>query len=159
MQTNKKKRNIIIVLMTITLGFIWGNSLLPAAESGAVSQWVHAIINVILGDTGNTGLSGEGVLRKLAHAAEFALLGIELTLLMAADLKRKLPLVALFGLFAALIDETIQLFVVGRSGQIKDVWIDLAGFVVGVAFAGLILNFIYSRKKRRLRRISRSNAQ
>ena len=140
--------------MTITLGFIWGNSLLPAAESGAVSQWVHAIINVILGDTGNTGLSGEGVLRKLAHAAEFALLGIELTLLMAPALKRKLPLVALCGLFAALIDETIQLFVVGRSGQIKDVWIDLAGFCIGVAIVGAILLLVYSRNTKRLHLIN-----
>ena len=32
---------------------------------------------------------------------------------------------------SAFIDETIQLFVEGRSGQITDVWLDMAGIYMG----------------------------
>ena len=31
------------------------------------------------------------------------------------------------GLLTALTDETIQLFVPGRSGQVTDIWIDFSG--------------------------------
>lgn len=106
---------------------------------------------MLLGDVGSDNtLSGEGVLRKIAHASEFAALGMVLTLLIEEGRKIKVLLLALCGLGAALIDETIQLFVDGRSGQIKDVWIDLAGFGVGVAIVGLILHLVYSRKTKKL---------
>ena len=50
------------------------------------------------------------------------------------------------GLLAAVIDETIQLFVEGRAGMIVDVWIDLGGVVFGSL---LMLGFyaLYRRKK------------
>lgn len=46
--------------------------------------------------------------------------------------------IALSGVLAALTDETIQLFVPERCGQIKDVWIDLGGFTVGVLVCLLV---------------------
>ncbi len=36
------------------------------------------------------------------------------------------------GLLTALTDETIQLFVPGRSGQVTDVWIDFSGVLTGL---------------------------
>ena len=36
------------------------------------------------------------------------------------------------GLSCAFCDETIQLFVDGRSGQVDDVWLDLCGVVCGL---------------------------
>ena len=50
-----------------------------------------------------------------------------------------LPL--LLGLLTALCDETIQLFVEGRSGQISDVWLDAAGIATGA-----LLIWIFRRK-------------
>ena len=47
------------------------------------------------------------------------------------------------GLFVAFIDETIQLFVVGRSGEIRDMWIDFAG----VALATLIMLAISGNRR------------
>lgn len=35
------------------------------------------------------------------------------------------------GLLVALTDETIQLFVPGRSGQVTDVWLDFLGILAG----------------------------
>lgn len=150
MEKHPKKQKILLVLIVFTLCFIWGNSLMPASASGVASERVKDIINAILGGAGNFGMPSEGLLRKIAHAAEFALLGIELKLLMEQGRKIKLSLLVLCGLGAALIDETIQLFVDGRSGQIKDVWIDFAGFVIGKAIAGLIRHLIYCRNTRRL---------
>ena len=37
-----------------------------------------------------------------------------------------------------MVDETIQIFVPGRSGEITDVWLDLAGFLVGYGLARVI---------------------
>ena len=42
------------------------------------------------------------------------------------------------GLLTALTDETIQLFVPGRSSQVTDVWIDFSGVMTGL-IVGLIL--------------------
>ena len=42
------------------------------------------------------------------------------------------------GLLTALTDETIQLFVPGRSGQVTDIWIDFFGVMTGL-LVGLIL--------------------
>ena len=35
------------------------------------------------------------------------------------------------GLLIAFCDETIQLFVPGRSGQVSDMWIDVSGYLLG----------------------------
>jgi VanZ family protein len=67
------------------------------------------------------------VLRKLAHAAEFALLG---ALLMRA-LREELPALAL-GIAYAASDELHQHFVTGRVGSPLDVLIDSVGVAVGV---------------------------
>ena len=78
-----------------------------------------------------TGLGGwDFVLRKLAHAAEFAVLG----LLLVRALDR--PWAAFWlGSAYAVTDEIHQAFVPGRLGSPVDVAIDAAGVAVGVAFA------------------------
>ena len=77
----------------------------------------------------NSGLgSWDLVLRKLAHAAEYALL--------AALLLRALArpwLAFLFALAYAVSDEFHQHFVRGRSGTPRDVAVDAAGAMIGLA--------------------------
>jgi VanZ family protein len=48
----------------------------------------------------------------------------------------------------ALGDETIQLFVPGRSGQISDVWVDLTGVAIGCVLTIAVERFIARRRKR-----------
>ena len=48
--------------------------------------------------------------------------------------------IAIFGV--PFIDETIQLFTEGRSGQISDVWLDMAGVLTGTALY-LTVRWIY----------------
>ena len=138
MDKHSKNKNILIALIALTLCFIWGNSLMPASLSGAISGWVKNVLSAILGDMGSSGASGYGLLRKIAHASEFAVLGALLTTLMADKLRQRLPVVALCGLSSALVDETIQLFSEGRAGLVKDIWIDMGGFCFGVLMVYLI---------------------
>ncbi len=137
----QKKTTILTGLTVLTLCFIWGNSLLPGTVSGAVSDWVGAVLSRIFGTALETD-AGHGVLRKLAHGTEYLILGLELTALLRYLRQRPWSLVFLCGTGTALVDETIQLFVAERSGQLRDVWIDLGGFCVGV----LILYFAARRK-------------
>jgi VanZ like family len=78
-----------------------------------------------------TGLGGwDLVLRKAAHAAEFAVLGF----LLLRALGRDLPaLVA--GIAYAASDELHQTFVPGRQGSLLDVLVDAVGVAVGVYVA------------------------
>jgi VanZ family protein len=75
-----------------------------------------------------TGLgTWDVVLRKLAHAAEFAVLGA----LLYRALRRE-PLAILLGSAYAVTDEVHQAFVSGRHGSPVDWLIDTAGVVAGV---------------------------
>ena len=75
-----------------------------------------------------TGLGGwDLLLRKLAHAAEYAVLG---ALLLRATGRRGLAF-ALGGLYA-ISDELHQMFVPGRMGRPLDVAIDALGVACGV---------------------------
>jgi VanZ family protein len=67
------------------------------------------------------------VLRKLAHAAEYAVLGG----LLVRALERELP-AFLLGVAYAVSDELHQSFVQGRHGAPRDVAIDAAGVLVGI---------------------------
>ena len=107
------------------------------AASRALSAWLPVVAWAGLiftlssiPDLG-TGLGGwDLVLRKLAHAAEFAVLG----LLLVRALRR--PLLAFWlGTVYAVTDELHQSFIPGRVGSPLDVAIDAAGVAVGVAVA------------------------
>ena len=76
-----------------------------------------------------TGLGGwDLVLRKLAHAAEYAILG---ALLVRATGRAGLALA--LGSLYAVSDEIHQAFVAGRHGSPLDVAIDAVGVAVGIA--------------------------
>lgn len=135
MHPTAARQKILTGLIVLTLCFIWGNSLMPGTISGAISDWVGRLFGGAIDTT-----AGHGVLRKLAHGTEYLVLGVELTLLLRLWQHRPWSLLALCGMSTALFDETIQLFVAGRSGQIRDVWIDLGGFCAGVLLSVLVKN-------------------
>jgi VanZ family protein len=75
-----------------------------------------------------TGLGGwDLVLRKLAHAAEYAFLGLLLT-----RAARSPILAVALGVLYAVSDELHQLTVPGREGSPLDVAIDAVGVTLGV---------------------------
>ena len=133
----KKNRVLLLVLIVVTLLFIWGNSLLSREQSSDESAWVMHLVTPLLEVFVGKGHVTEYLVRKLAHFTEFALLGFELLLWFAGarDKRRDaLLLAAAHGLFAALADETLQLFS-GRGSQIQDVWLDFAGVSAGAVLA------------------------
>ena len=44
------------------------------------------------------------------------------------------------------LDETIQLFTEGRSGQISDVWLDMAGIVTGIMVTAGFMKMVGAMK-------------
>ena len=133
-RTDKRLR-ICRWMLCLTLCFIWGNSLLPGSVSGYISDWVKNILALLLpGDVPGV-TTGGGLLRKIAHFTEFALLGMCLTWRCGMLEKRKI-IALLYGFGAACVDETIQLFVPDRGPGVRDVAIDTCGVAAGM---GLLL--------------------
>lgn len=144
---DKKYLRLLYILLGCTLMFIWGNSLMPASVSGAISAFVKDILSRIFGLMEDT--EGDGLLRKLAHGLEFAALGTEL-LLLGREKIWPWSQVVLSGLAVSLLDETIQLFVEGRSGAIRDIWIDMGGFFFGILVCYMIIKGLYWKKCNRV---------
>ena len=129
----KRGNRIWICLLGCVLLFIWGNSLLPATVSAAISGWLHSILTAFFPGNGN-GSGGDGLLRKLAHFTEFALLGAVLFRLLRNREERMTAawLLSLgWGFFAACVDELLQHFSPGRAPRFGDVCIDTAGVLTG----------------------------
>ena len=107
-----------------------------------------ALLRRILGSEG--AALTEFIVRKTAHFTEFAIEGILLLSVVKGYTTRPLrflgwPLLA--GLMTALTDETIQLFSLGRSSQVTDVWIDFVGVVTGTLLAFLVQAIVRRCKK------------
>lgn len=143
---NKKIFNNVPIVLWLCL--IFGHSLMPASisseESGFFTDLVLKFIPIL-----KTAENVDLLIRKAAHFTEFMILAILLSIRLyqlAESFLARFLIISASGLFAAFIDETIQLFVEGRAGMIADVWIDLAGVVTGCIIA---LNVIRIRKSRK----------
>ena len=83
--------------------------------------------------------------RKLAHFAEYTLLGFLAMLCLRVYTRRFVRHISwplLFGLLVANTDETIQLLMAGRSSQLTDVWIDFSGVCAGLFVSLCLLLFL-----------------
>lgn len=132
------KNKKIFTVFCIWTCFIWINSLLPANQSGVISgglsyqlyHFLHLSVDFDLFHT---------LIRKCAHFSEFALLGI----LAFFAFKQQYPFRAvLLCILTACTDETIQLFIDGRSGQLSDVMIDSSGALFGFITIFIIMKYI-----------------
>ncbi len=119
---------------------IFTRSMQPAAvsnqESGALLEFLQRFLPVEL---------TMHQIRKAAHFAEFAVLGALAQLLFGGfcrTARGSVLFAVLAGLVIALCDETIQLFVLGRTGQVKDIWLDLSGAVSGSLVVAAIRRFL-----------------
>lgn len=98
-------------------------------------------INAILAHL-NIGPLSEHVVRKMAHFSEFTLEGFLLMLCLRVYTRRFVRHVSwpmLGGMATALLDETIQLYVPGRTSSVRDVWIDFGGVIASLFVALLLL--------------------
>ena len=130
-------------LALLWMAFIWSNSAKSAVVSSGQSLQVLDLLEPFLLSLGLDEDTLHYLVRKAAHMAEFALLGA----LWAGGMRGYrflLPFILCF--LTALVDETIQLYFPGRSGQITDLWVDLAGVALGILAATLIGRWLRKRK-------------
>ena len=143
----------LLLLILLTVCFIFGNSLRGAEASGTQSGMVSAFLGKALGlpEEVYEGPSFGALIRMLAHMAEFALLGAEVTLLLF-HLRPSRSFYLLGGLACALtaaVDETIQFFVPGRVTELSDLLLDTLGALLGAATVLVLLflrRFLQKRK-------------
>ena len=132
-KTNRR-RLLAGIVAFMWLGFIWGNSMLPGADSAAVSGFLGELLAKMFGPK---VLEAAFFLRILAHFTEFSILGGVLAWNAGLwPVSSSVPV--LTGLLAAMADETIQLFSPGRASMVQDVWIDFAGVLAGLLLFRLV---------------------
>ena len=140
---------LIKILIALTLAFIWVNSLMPRAESQAVSQGLLERIVELFRTLGiHLSPKSDHFIRKLAHFVEFGILGAEFSLLLHLRNKQGSQgyvNCAFSGLSAAVIDESLQL-ISNRGSQVQDVLLDFCGYMVGLWLCAVIFErFIEKR--------------
>ena len=146
MRDRERQIRVCKTLLVLNLCFIWGNSLLPGEISGAFSDWVKNLLDVLIPGVGMDTDSG-GLLRKLAHFTEFTTLGLLLSMMLRLH-QKKIRYALPWGVLAACVDETIQLFVPDRGPGLKDVGIDSCGVLTGMIL--LYAGYLLSNKKKQI---------
>lgn len=136
-----------LILTILTISFIFYNSTRNGVESTNASNTVLIFLNNLLLNLGININIQAIVLRKLAHFAEFFLLGTFIMFTFESftgKLLKNLGYTLFFSLLVPVLDETIQLFSVGRSSQVVDVLIDFFGAFTGIIY---VIIFIYLKNK------------
>ena len=126
------------------LCFIFAHSLSPASSSSEESRSFLDVLRVLFPSLTHR------VVRKLAHFAEYALLGAHFALLPYLSRMRTrilYPSLLFCGIPVALVDEGIQRFVPGRGASLVDVLIDFLGYLSALVFVFALLLFLKRRKK------------
>ncbi len=148
-----KVLKIILLILWMMIIFAFSNQKAVDSSnlsSGLIDRTVVKVYKVFYGDISK---EKEEVIiekysypiRKLAHYSLYFILGI-LSFLVIVDYKnnKKLILYSMFICFLyACTDEFHQLFIDGRSAEIKDVLIDSFGSLTSI----LLCNFIYLKSK------------
>ena len=145
---NKKAIIILGIVFLLIVTFIWGNSMLSPELSDKISRFVGDILSNIVGVGDEVSTVGGIPVRKMGHFFEFFVLGIATWLLLkftGLHVAVRVIVTALAGALVPLFDETIQIFS-SRGHSIKDMWIDIGGFAVGV-FATFLVIFAISKSK------------
>ncbi len=131
MKNRQTKERVWHAVIILTVLIIWGQSLLGQELSAMQSSSVQGFLGKVFGDwIYDTFLYTH--IRKVAHFAEYAVLGAECMSYRAW--RRDANLVqwrtAAFGLAIAVCDELLQ-FISARAPGIKDVLLDMAGYICG----------------------------
>ena len=128
--------------------FIFSNSMQIADVSSVASGRALTLMRKVFTRLGMPGIASrltDHIVRKMAHFCEYMLEGFLLTLCLRVYTRhfvRHVSWPLLCGLLVAVIDETIQLYVPGRTSSTLDVLLDFSGVLCGLFVALLILLFI-----------------
>ena len=147
----KTKKIITIILIILWMGIVFYFSHQPSIKSaklsGGITNRVLSFYNGWENKTPKQKKDAEKVIRKIAHFSIYTLGGILILLhmnLYKISTKKKILLSFLIGAFYAITDEIHQLFIPGRSGEIRDVCIDSLGIITGIIIM-ILINVIVSK--------------
>lgn len=148
------RRNIFIIITLAWVCLIFSFSLQPAEASSqmsaGVSRWIlENVFPRLLARLESASQAQMDILhtllRKCGHFSEFFMLGIwSMLTIWETKIKQKVRIGILFCMIVAAMDETIQLFINGRSGQISDVLLDSAGAATGIFFLYICRKLIHN---------------
>lgn len=132
------KNNKLSIIFTLAwMAIIFTMSSFNSIESANQSNYIVNIISNVLNINNIELLSF--IIRKLAHFTEYLILGfLTINMLDKNDISKKYLISILICIIYATSDEIHQIFVPGRTCQIKDILIDSIGSITGIYLYKLI---------------------
>lgn len=135
-------------LLALWVCFIWGHSMVQGPASSSESGLVYELLMPVFDCFGIYERDVcTFVIRKTAHFSEYLVLGLIAVNFIKAlkrqgdaapNLKNAILVVCAL---VPVLDETLQLFVPGRSGSPRDVAIDVCGLAVGTCLATVVVRY------------------
>ncbi len=171
-KAHEKEISLRYVFLTIffwVLTIFWIVTIFKlSAQDATDSSNMSHVIMTFINETLNVEIKDDLIIRKVAHALEYALLTFLSYMalsstnkisnktsyaespvkLMRSDNEMNIIFTLWFTILNAIFDEYHQLFVMGRDGAITDVLIDMIGIVIVLAIIRLVFS-IYLRSKGR----------
>lgn len=149
-KVNKKIGYIRLILVLLILAwviFVYSLSNQSGTESSGLSRKVAEF----LFDSEKIIDIAEPIIRKIAHFSEYAIGGVLFySLFSTYDYSKKQKTIISLGLgiWYAAFDEIHQLFVDGRSGNIRDVCIDSLGVFFGILCMRFVFRIFENKKNK-----------
>ena len=129
-------KNIYLTLVIIMMAVIFIHSAMQADLSLQESSGPAALLAKLLSLDPDSATT---IVRKCGHFLEYLILGVLLFLwLSAAGSRHAWAAALIIGIVYAVTDEIHQLFVPGRSCEVRDIFIDAAGVAAGVLVSYLV---------------------
>lgn len=125
---------IAIIFVLISIGGMFYFSNQTAIVSSNQSQFFIDLIYKLFGIRINSF-----IIRKLAHVFMFMMISISIVIfvyMLSSNIIISIGISSLISIGYACLDEYIQTFIEGRSGNIKDVMIDCIGVIIGIIIIG-----------------------
>lgn len=136
------KRKVLFILLILYTAFIFYLSSEPANISRTRNRKIIETVKITTGKDIDKKVGRERLdfyVRKNAHFFLYMLLGtLTFLYLIHTKIKRKFITAFSFCFLYAISDEVHQYFVPGRGPRAKDVLIDSAGALIGIAFIKII---------------------
>ena len=149
----------ILIILNCALIFWFSNQIADnsSAQSSRIVDFISNILPAIrdMGEQDKTILKQEiltPIVRKMAHFSIYTMLGMFTMNYTNTYRKDKLYPEAIkaliFCICYSISDEIHQMFIPGRSGEIRDVLIDTSGALLGITFTIVIVKIILKIKQK-----------
>ncbi len=154
---------VLVIIILLTAGFIFANSLLNEENSNQASKAAANAVQQIVEPQTSDSVKPAGKptsypkvnyfiknIRSAAHVIEFFVLGLEMALLLTVHEKPNFKSVYLLfstAVVTAVVDESLQLLN-DRGPQVEDILKDTAGASVAIALVLLIYGIAFLVRQR-----------